>query len=80
MEDYEVEYDEFWKDIIENEDGSINLDQLKKELSDFKQLMTNIPKVYMHVTGGAISKVNTKPEAVCQLADEHYSSLMSNDN
>lgn len=65
-------YQDFWKQTIENEDGSINLEQLKKELFDFYILLNDVPKVYEHVTGGSLTKVNTLPEHIIQYADENY--------
>jgi hypothetical protein len=79
MKDYEKEYEEFWKEIVENPDGSINMDQLKKELSDFRLLIHNAQEVYMHITGGVISKVLTNPEAVIRIADEYYENLYEDD-
>jgi len=67
----EKEYQEFWKEIIEKPDGSIDKEQLKKELFDFSQLMINASKVYCYITGDAISKVNTDPDAVIRCADDY---------
>ncbi len=64
MEDYEKIYEEFWKGIVENPDGSLNLDQIKRELADFKALMTSASEVFMHVTCGRVSKPNTLAEVV----------------
>ena len=49
-------YNEFWKDIIENKDGTINKEQLKKELADFSVMIEEVPKVYSEITGGKLSK------------------------
>lgn len=65
-------WNEFWKPIVSNPDGSINLEQLKKELYDFRQVMNNVPEVYDHITGGTVSKILTKPSVIKDLADEHY--------
>lgn len=70
--DYELKYDEFWKDIIEK-DGVVNLDQVKRELYDFLQMMVNAGKVYCHVTCGQISKPNTNADAVIAIHDEFRS-------
>ena len=70
MKDYEKTYDEFWKSIVENPDGSLNLDQIKRELHDFHFQMGNTTKVFMHVTGGKVSKPNTLAEVVNALADD----------
>lgn len=57
--DYKEEYEEFWKDIIENEDGSINKDQLMRELADYSMVMHNCAMAYSTMTNQAISKQNT---------------------
>jgi len=46
MKDYELVYEEFWKDVVEDDDGNIDIDQVKKELSDFHTLMKKVPLVY----------------------------------
>jgi hypothetical protein len=67
----------FWKPRVTNDDGTIDMEKLKRELFDFSTLMESAAEVYEHVTGGAVSKVNTLPEVVCSLADEHYSLIYS---
>jgi hypothetical protein len=68
-------WDGLFRDICTNADGSLNLDQIKKELSDFHFLMQEIPKVYIHITGGILSKIMYESGTVIGLADEHYQSL-----
>ena len=70
MEDYEKTFKEFWQEILCLPDGSLNLDQVKRELHDYHTLLDNVPKVYSHVTGGLISKPNTVAEAVIAEADD----------
>ncbi len=74
--DPEQQWREFWQEICTNADGSINLEQVKKELSDFSMLLSWVPRVYMHVTGGRVSKVNTWPSVVISLHDEHVDELV----
>jgi hypothetical protein len=74
MRDYELLYETFWKDIIE-EEGALNIDQVKRELFDFHQLIVNIPKIFDHITGGACTKPLTDVSVVCSLADEYYTEL-----
>ena len=69
QEDYETTFEEFWKEIVESPDGSLNIDQVKRELHDFWVMMGEVPKVYCHVSGGLISKANTCSEAVIEEAD-----------
>ena len=54
------DYEEFWKSIVENEDGTINKEQLKKELSDYLMIMDNCTRAYMLCSGGNISYPNTR--------------------
>ena len=58
-EEVEKEYQEFWKDIVENEDGTLNKEQVKKELCDFSMVMDNCTKAYIEMTCNNISKPNT---------------------
>lgn len=67
-------YESYWKSLVE-EDGVLNVDQVKKELFDFWQVMQLVPRVYCHVTGDQISKLLTDPEAVMNVADDHYAEL-----
>lgn len=68
MED--LKHKDFWKEIIENEDGSLNKEQVYKELEDYSEVMDTATKVFMEVTGGLISKVNTKPESIIRVYRE----------
>lgn len=68
----EENWDQFWKDIVTNPDGSINLDQLKKELADFSFVMEQVPKVYCHITGNRMSYITYKAEDVIRVADDHF--------
>jgi len=74
-EDVEKSWNKFWKEIITNEDGTVNLDQVKCELHDFEILINNIPEIYMHVTGGKVSKHLTDADVIKGLFDEHVNEL-----
>lgn len=78
MKDYEQLYETFWKDIIE-EGGTFSIDQVKRELFDFHQLIVNVPKIFDHITGGACTKPLTDVSIVCSLADEYYAELHAMD-
>lgn len=77
---YQEEYEKFWKEIVENPDGSLNKDQVMRELSDFSTMIQQVAKVYYHVTGGKISKPDTMASAVICVADEYYQSLENLDD
>lgn len=76
----EENWNEFWKEILLKNDGSIDIEQLKKELFDFSTLLDNVPKVYNHITGGMLSKVNTKSELIIKKADQYYKGLNEEEN
>ncbi|WP_437132782.1 hypothetical protein [Bacillus atrophaeus] len=74
MADYKGTYETFWKQIIEDEKGNINKDQLMKELSDYKYLLDSIPSVYEEVTCNSVSKPFTDPQYVI---DSHRNSFIN---
>lgn len=56
---YQEEYNDFWKDIVENEDGTLNKDQIMRELSDYSMVMDNCARAFCTMTKQRISKQNT---------------------
>jgi len=72
--DPQVEWDEFWKDIVAP-CGALDVEQVKKELADFSMLLHFVPKVYDHATGGAVTYPQTVPSAVCSAIDNHVQDL-----
>ena len=68
-------WEQNWKDILVLPDGSIDVEQLKKELHDFSRMMDTIPLVYEHITGGKLSKCLYDAQTVISCADEHYEQL-----
>lgn len=56
--DYVRTYQDFWREIVESPDGTLNRDQIMRELSDYHAVMHEVSKVYDEVTG-RISKPNT---------------------
>lgn len=70
-EEVEKEYEEFWKDIVED-DGVLNKGQIKKELYDFSMVMVNCSKAYSEMTCGNISKPNTHFSEVLGIFQEKF--------
>ena len=77
--DYKEEYNDFWKDIVENEDGSLNKDQVMRELSDYSIIIDNCERAYYTMTDGAISKPNTMFFEVEGIFNSKYFSVESYD-
>ena len=69
-QEVQEKYISFWKDIVENDDGTLNKEQVMRELYDFSVLIGNIQKVYCHITGGYASNPLTDPDVVIALADD----------
>lgn len=57
---------EFWGEIYE--DG-MTIEDVNNELKDFEYMIEQVPKVYMEVTGGLLSKPNYPADTVIQ---EYY--------
>lgn len=68
MEKYEESYQEFWKDIVENEDGTLNIEQVKKELADYRVLLKEVPKVYDELAG--FSKPHTRADVIINAVND----------
>ena len=71
----ERKWNEFWKDIVTDEDGTLNLDKVKCELHDFGILINNIPEIYMHITGGKASKHMIDADVIKALHDDYVTEL-----
>jgi hypothetical protein len=70
--DYEIQYDEFWKDIIEKK-GKMDQDAVKRELSDYSKVIDNCSCIYGSVTDGRISK----PLTDWKIVESTYEDLLS---
>ena len=71
----ETVFDDFWKDIIMNKDGTVNLGAVKNELADFKFIIDQVPEVYSAVTGGMLSKPMYKANVVIDTFYEQYGNI-----
>ena len=77
MKDYERVYEDFWKDVLENLDGTLNVDAVKKELFDWYFAMGEVAEVYCHITNGVLSKPNYYASSVIAVADEYVDRLIA---
>lgn len=80
MTDIERVYQNFWRPIIENKDGSINIDQVKFELYDYYQAIQNVTKVYDEITNGKFTKLNTDARHVIDAAEDYYEGVFAGVN
>ena len=72
----EIESNNFWKDIILTEEGKLNVEQVKQELVDFHFMIKEVPRVYMYVTGGKLSKCNYYASSVISAAADYIQSVV----
>ena len=63
-------FEEFWAPIVLRPNGVLDFEQVKRELHDYRGLLEEVPKVYMHITEGRISKPHTLADAVIGVHDE----------
>lgn len=70
---------ERWDEFIRGDDGQIDEAKLYNELHDLAMATAFVSIVYCHITGGRVSKWNTWPSIVCDLADEHCGELLDDD-
>jgi len=68
-------YDRRWKAHMET-DGVLDPLKVARELADFAFMLDEVPKVYMHVTGGRLSYPNYRAEQVIQVAREHNAEMI----
>jgi hypothetical protein len=78
MPDYAKRYEEFWKEIVENPDGTLNKDQVMRELSDYSAVMHEVAIAYDSVTG-KFSKPNTAAHHVISAVDERIAKAARDD-
>jgi hypothetical protein len=67
---YMQTYETFWKAIVENEDGTLNKDQVARELSDALALQGHLTEIYMAVSDGRVSKPFTLPSVVIAMYED----------
>jgi hypothetical protein len=51
----EEHYNQFWKEIVENPDGSINKEQLMLELMDFSEMIGRMSSLACNISNGVLS-------------------------
>jgi hypothetical protein len=61
---------EFWAPIV-MKDGVLDVEQVKKELTDWYYVMGQVPKVYCAVTGDLLSKVMYDADTVITAFEDY---------
>lgn len=65
-------WDRIWKRILQKPDGSIDIEQLKLELSDFSELMDRMITLTHPLSGGKLSYATYSVDTIMGAAYEVY--------
>lgn len=73
-DDVELIYQRHWRDIIEPY-GIVDIEAMKRELYDYWQVLSEVPKVYDDITGGMVTRPDAPAYHVIAVAYEHFAKL-----
>ena len=74
-----LQHKEFWEQIIRNPDGSLNEEQIFKELEDFKDLIHRHVTVVCELTGNTLSKATYPAETIISVANDHFTNQLEHE-
>ena len=57
-------YDDCWREVVENPDGSLKKDKIVEILQDYSRLQHNASVVYQEITNNLLSKSSYPPDTV----------------
>lgn len=63
-------FEEFWAPLVCDKTGRLVRDRVINELTDYRFMLQQVPKVYMEVTGGELSKPNYEAKTVIAVAND----------
>lgn len=63
-------YEKEWKEVVENEDGTINRSALEQVLAEYSRLMDNVTEVYDELT--SFSKPHTPASVIIGAINDKY--------
>ena len=70
-------YEEFWKEIVTDNDGNLDAELVKAELYDFHFVIDSVTNVYFHLTTGKFSKPNYTPDVIISEVERQQSEEIS---
>ena len=70
---------EFWRGVFSDATDKSEREKIADELSDYRFMLDQVPAVYMHITGGLLSKPNYHAHAVIAAADDYESRCREED-
>jgi hypothetical protein len=68
--DYMQAYADRWAEVVQNKDGTLNLDAVARELADYDMLTDRVTEVYLAVTAERIGGPCARAQAVIDIVNE----------
>jgi hypothetical protein len=68
--DYMKTYADHWAEIVQNPDGTLNPDQVARELADYDALLGRVIEVYLAVTEERVGNPAANPQPVIDIVNE----------
>jgi len=68
-------WNSIWKDILENPDGTPDMESIKRELCDYVTLFHHTQTTYSMLTGGEITNPFTPTDVLVAYADSYYQEM-----
>lgn len=68
-------WNSIWKDILENPDGTPDMESIKRELHDYIVLFKSVQTAYSRLTGGEVTNPFTPVDVLLSYADLYYQEM-----
>jgi hypothetical protein len=68
--DYMVDFDRFWRPLVTDKYGALDVEKIARELGDYRVVMNEVSTVYDELTNGRFSKPNTASGYIIERAHE----------
>lgn len=75
--DAEYLWQSFWYALVTRKDGSVDIEQVKKELADYYRLMQTAHQVVMHATDNRIGNVMTDVNVIKAVMDDVFTEAVN---
>ena len=70
---------EFWRGVFAEITDKTEREKIEAELTDYYFILKQVPEVYMHITGGLLSKPNYYASGVKAAADDHIDKVVEDE-
>jgi hypothetical protein len=74
-----ADFDLFWRPLVTDETGALDVDKVARELADYAAVMGEVARVYDEITGGRFSKPNTAAQYIVSRVNEIAAETFADD-